>query len=108
MYLARRPGGWQAALLAVAVASILAPANIWYHYTVVLLPFAFFIWPRASTRMRLGLMAGLAGFFLAIMSPVVATLAFAVFTVIGLRALWPPPQAPAVPAAAEDLAVLPI
>ncbi len=108
MYLARRPGGWQAALLAVAVASILAPANIWYHYTVVLLPFAFFIWPRASTRMRLGLMAGLAGFFLAIMSPVVATLAFAVFTVSGLRALWPPPQAPAVPAAAEDLAVMPI
>lgn len=92
IWLARRPGGWPAALFAATMAATLAPAAIWYHYTVVLLPFAFYAWPRASERMRVGLLIGLAGFVLAVGWPVLITLpAFGVFTLSCLRALWPQP-----------------
>jgi len=90
IWLARRPGGWPAALLGATLAGILAPAAIWYHYSVVLLPFAFFAWPAASERQRWGLLAGLGGFALAVGWPLIFTVpAFALFTVSGLAALWP-------------------
>jgi hypothetical protein len=90
IWLARRPSGWPAALLAATVGSILAPGAIWYHYTVVLLPFVFYGWGRTSIRVRLGLLAGLTCFVFATMSPLVSILAFATFTGFGLAALWPP------------------
>jgi hypothetical protein len=93
IWLARRPGGWPAALFASVVAAILAPAVIWYHYTVVVLPFAFYAWSRASERDRLGLLAGLAGFVLAVAWPLILTIpAFGTFTWFGLHALWPTRQ----------------
>ena len=91
IWLARRKGGWPAALFAATVASTLAPAAIWYHYTVALLPFAFFAWSRASERARIGMLAGLAGFVFAVYWPIVVSIpAFGLFTVCGLSALWPP------------------
>jgi hypothetical protein len=92
IWLARRPGGWPAALLAAMVASILAPGAIWYHYTVVLLPFVFLGWTRTSVRVRRGLIAALTLFTFAALSPVVSILAFAAFTGFGLAALWPRTQ----------------
>jgi Glycosyltransferase family 87 len=94
VWLARKPGGWPAALLAAVVASILAPGAIWYHYTVVLLPFALYAMPRASRRIRLGFMFGLSCFVVAVVSPIVSILAFASFTLVGLVALWPRRPAP--------------
>ena len=91
IWLARQRGGWPAALFAATVAATLAPAAIWYHYTVVLLPFAFYAWPRASERMRVGMLVGLAGFVLAVGWPILITIpAFAIFIWSCLRALWPP------------------
>jgi hypothetical protein len=91
IWLARRRGGWPAALFAATMAATLAPAAIWYHYTVVLLPFAFYAWPHASERMRVGMLVGLAGFILAVGWPILITIpAFAIFTWSCLRALWPP------------------
>ncbi len=73
------------------MASTLAPAAIWYHYTVALLPFAFFAWSRASERARIGMLAGLAGFVFAVYWPIVVSIpAFGLFTACGLSALWPP------------------
>ncbi len=96
IWLARRPGGWPAALLAATVASILAPGAIWYHYTVVLLPFVFYAWPRTSVRVRLGLLSGLTGFVFVTATPFMSILAFAAFTGFGLRALWPQRRADSV------------
>ena len=85
IWLARRKGGWPAALFAATVASTLAPAAIWYHYTVALLPFAFFAWSRASERARIGMLAGLAGFVFAVYWPIVVSIpAFGLFTACGL------------------------
>jgi hypothetical protein len=90
IWLARREGGWPAALLAGTVGAMLAPQAIWYHYTVLLLPFAFCAWSRASERDRLGLLAGLAGCALSVGWPLVFTIpAFLLFTGFGLHALWP-------------------
>lgn len=92
IWLARRPGGWPAALLAATVGSILAPGAIWYHYSIVLLPFVFYAWGRCSIRVRLGLLASLVFFTLAPASPLISALSFATFTGFGLAALWPRPQ----------------
>jgi hypothetical protein len=59
--LARRPTGWPAALMAGTAGSLLAPAILWRHYFVMLLPLALFAYPRASRGQRLALIySGLA------------------------------------------------
>ena len=89
--LARRPGGWPAAVTFGVLASLLAPAALWYHYLAVLLPLALFAWPAASAIQRSMLAAGGA--------LVSAGVAFLPLAVIGsglmlagsLGARWPRP-----------------
>jgi Glycosyltransferase family 87 len=92
IWLARRRGGWPAALLAATLSAMLLPQAIWYHYTVLLLPFAFYAWSRASERDRLGMLAGLAGCALSVGWPLIFSMpTFLVFAGFGLHALWPSP-----------------
>ena len=58
--IARRPGGWYAAVALGTGAMLLLPAALWYHYLCVLLPVAAIAWPRATRDARLGLVAGAA------------------------------------------------
>ena len=53
--LARRRDGIRLAALLGAVALLLVPGSLWYHYFVVLLPFAAMAWPRATPGQRTAL-----------------------------------------------------
>ena len=55
---ARRAGGWPAALALGVVALLILPSATWYHYLAVLLPVAAYTWPRATARARLVLVTG--------------------------------------------------
>ena len=50
--LARRADGLPLAALLGAVALLLVPGSLWYHYLVILLPFAAIAWPRATAPQR--------------------------------------------------------
>jgi hypothetical protein len=58
---ARRRGGWPAAVLLAAVVMLAVPGSIWYHYLAILLPPAAYAWPRATARQRLVAFAGATG-----------------------------------------------
>ena len=60
MALARRPDGLRLAALLGAVALLLVPGSLWYHYLVVLLPFAAMAWVVADVRTRTVLLASAA------------------------------------------------
>ena len=55
--LARTRGGLPAAALLAVIAMLLLPSSLWYHYLVILLPFAAIAWPRATGLQR-GLLFG--------------------------------------------------
>lgn len=57
---ARRPGGWPAAVTLATAAALLIPGATWYHYLSMLLPLAAFAWPAATRRQRLLLVLGAA------------------------------------------------
>ena len=52
-------GSWPAAVLLTAVAGLLLPAAIWYHYLCVLLPFIVLGWGKAGGRARAAILAGI-------------------------------------------------
>jgi hypothetical protein len=52
MHLARTHEGLPGAALLGVVAILLLPGSLWYHYLVVLLPFAAIAWVRASLSRR--------------------------------------------------------
>jgi len=90
MWLARREAGWPAAVAAATAGSLLAPAILWRHYFVLLLPLALFAFPRASRGGRLALIY--AGMFLCVAEWIgrPAELGGAVLLVIVILAtLWP-------------------
>lgn len=87
MLLARRPGGWPAALFAATFASLLVPATLWLHYPAILLPFIAFAWPRASAWTRTGIVCTLIFFYFR--SPVLGAVGLILLGVVLLRALWP-------------------
>ena len=109
--LARRPGGWPAALVAATAAALLGPGTIWGHYLLVLLPLTAYAWPRLNFGDRVHLVIAGAGMSLFELALVVAlaglTAANAVQFIaavawlgILLRALWPAEQASLTPAEA--------
>jgi hypothetical protein len=98
--LARTRAGLAAAALLGVVAMLLLPGSLWYHYLVVLLPFAAIAWPGASITWRVALFSGA--------SLVTAGLAWLPMALVGAVALagttlvllWPtgrPSAAPLVP-----------
>ena len=88
--LARRPGGWPAALFAATFASLLVPATLWLHYPAILLPFIAFAWPRASTWTRASIVYSLLFFdFFDNFSMVPGAVALVLLGVTLLRSLWP-------------------
>ena len=94
--LARRQGGWPAAVTSATAGSLLVPSAVWYHYLCVLLPLAAFAWPRATTMGRIGLVAGSALVFAGFGWWLPLALAGATVLVIAtLVTLWPSPTAAA-------------
>jgi hypothetical protein len=54
--LARAPRGWTAAVACAVLAGLLVPAALWYHYLVLLLPLAAFVWVGAAIPTRAALL----------------------------------------------------
>lgn len=89
MIVARRTGGWPAALTLAVAASLLLPSATWYHYLAVLLPLAAFAWPKANGRVRLGLFAGAATVTLGLAAIPLTVVGAAVMGASTLTAIWP-------------------
>jgi len=92
--LARRPGGWPAALFAATFASLLVPATLWLHYPAILIPFIAFAWPRASTWTRVGIVGAL--LFFNAGNDAAAMTAPVLLGVALLQSLWPREAGPVV------------
>jgi hypothetical protein len=88
-WLARRADGRPAAALLATAAMLLGPATLWYHYLVVLLPFAAMAWPRSMPSVRLGLLAAAAAVSLGMASAPLAFLGAVALVCLALPALWP-------------------
>jgi Glycosyltransferase family 87 len=87
--LARRAGGWPAALTLATAALLLLPSATWYHYLCVLLPLAAFAWPRAGLRARVGLFAGAATVTLGLAALPLTLVGAALMTGSSLVSVWP-------------------
>lgn len=85
--LARRPGGWPAALFAATFASLLVPATLWQHYPAILLPFIAFAWPRSGTWPRAGIVYAL--IFFSSWASIPTAVGLVLLGVALLWALWP-------------------
>jgi hypothetical protein len=86
---ARRPGGWPAAVVLGVAAMLLLPSATWYHYLAVLLPLAAYAWPRAGRRSRFGLAAGAAAVSLALPVLPLAVAGAGLMLGSALSAVWP-------------------
>jgi hypothetical protein len=92
--LARRHAGLPAAALLATLAMLLLPGSLWYHYLVVLLPFAAMAWSPAAPAARLLLLISAA-----LISLGLAWLPLALLGAVGLASgslvlLWPQPSHP--------------
>ena len=86
--LSRSAHGWPAAVLCAVLAGLLLPAALWYHYLVLLLPLAAFVWVRAALRTRAVLLASGALISVGMTVPPLAAAgaaALAVTLLVGLR-----------------------
>lgn len=97
LLVARGQGGWQAAVALGTIAMLLLPSQLWYHYLLVLLPLAALSWGRASTRLRVALLAAAAAVSLGIAWLPLATLGGAALAGLSLCALWPNRSVPIQP-----------
>jgi alpha-1,2-mannosyltransferase len=86
---ARRRGGLPAATILGAVAMLLLPAALWYHYLCVLLPIAALAWPAAGPRLRAVLALGAALVSSAVAWLPLALVGATVIIAAALHALWP-------------------
>lgn len=91
VFLARRPGGWPAAVTLGVAAMLLLPSSNWYHYLCVLLPLAAFAWPRAGRGPRAGLLGGAACVSVAVAVLPLAVAGSVLMIGASLFALWPRP-----------------
>jgi hypothetical protein len=93
--LARRRGGWHAAVTFGTVAMLLLPAQLWYHYLVVLLPLAALAWGRAAGRRRSAMVLAAAGVSVGVAWLPLAALSASVLAVTLVAVVWPKPSAAA-------------
>jgi hypothetical protein len=88
MYAARKPGGYPAAALMGTITMLLVPGSIWYHYLVVLLPFAAMAWPQAGLATRVGLVVSATLVSIGMTLEPVALGGAIAMTVIAVPVLW--------------------
>lgn len=88
IFAARSRAGYPAAALMGTITMLLVPGSIWYHYLVVLLPFAAMAWPRAGLGTRLGLLTSAGLVSIAMTHEPVALGAAIVLAVISASVLW--------------------
>jgi hypothetical protein len=89
MRAARTPGGWPAAVACGVIAGLLLPAAIWYHYLVLLLPLAAFVWVRASIGARALLVIAGAFITVGMTIPLLAAGGTFAMAVTIVQELWP-------------------
>jgi hypothetical protein len=87
--LARSRGGLPAAALLGAVAMLLLPGSLWYHYLVVLLPFAAIAWVPASLPLRALLLVAAAAITIGVAWLPLAVIGAIVLACTSLGVLWP-------------------
>ena len=87
--LAGRPGGWPAAVVLAVLAGLGAPAALWYHYLVVLLPMAALAWPAAASRQRIAIAGSAALISVGVAALPLALLGASVLAASVLLTLWP-------------------
>jgi hypothetical protein len=90
--LARRRAGLPAAALLGTVAMLLLPGSLWYHYLVVLLPFAAMAWSQAQPAARLLLLVSAALISLGLVWLPLALLGAIGLASSSLMCLWPRPS----------------
>jgi hypothetical protein len=87
--LARTRAGLPAAALLGVIAMLLVPGSLWYHYLVVLLPFAAIAWVRATPTARALLLGGAAAVSLGLAWLPGALAGAVVLAAASLAVLWP-------------------
>jgi hypothetical protein len=105
VWLGRTREGLPAAALLGVIAMLLIPASLWYHYLVVLLPFAAIAWPRASSWMRTILLAGAAAVTVGLVWLPLTLAAGAILAVSSLAVIWPRGASSRLPGPAVEHAV---
>ena len=86
---ARRPGGWPAAVALGVAATLLLPSATWYHYLAPLLPLAVFAWPRARRGARVLMLGGATAVTSGLLFLPLAIFGGAAMVVGILLAIWP-------------------
>jgi hypothetical protein len=87
--LARRRDGVPAAALLGTAALLLVPGSLWYHYLVVLLPFAAMAWPRARSRERTALALSAALISLSLAWLPLAIVGAVLMFLVSALVIWP-------------------
>ena len=91
--LARDREGLPAAALLGTIALLLIPGSLWYHYLVILLPFAAMAWPRAPAGTRGALLASGALISVSLVWLPLALAGATLMAALSLVVLWPRPAA---------------
>lgn len=92
--MARRPDGLPVSALLGTAALLLVPGSLWYHYLVLLLPFAAMAWPRAGSRLRGALFVSAALISLSLVWLPLAVVGAACLGLAAARAIWPARPSP--------------
>ena len=87
--LARSRSGLPAAALLGVIAMLLLPGSLWYHYLVVLLPFAAIAWVPASLPTRILLLGSAAAITIGVAWLPLALMGAIVLACTSLGVLWP-------------------
>jgi hypothetical protein len=88
-WMARTRAGLPVAALLGVIALLLLPGSLWYHYLVILLPFAAMAWPRATRNARLVLFIAAALISLSLVWLPLALFSAIVLVITALVVLWP-------------------
>lgn len=89
VWFARAGRGWPAAVACAVLGGLLVPAALWYHYLVLFLPLAAFVWVRATTRMRVALLVSGALVSVGMTMPFLAAAGSAGMALTILVEAWP-------------------
>jgi hypothetical protein len=84
-----RAGGLHAGVVLGTVAMLLLPAQLWYHYLIVLLPLAALAWRRGGNRLRSAMLVSAGAVSAGIAWLPLATVGACCLVACVLAALWP-------------------